>query len=167
MLIRVWWFNSRLTLLVKLAIFVPVHGEIGTSRIQLPYKFLNQALVFHYGCSFSSRFRSDVPIHKPYELTLHFLRIPCTNNSECPPHSPPLHTGTWLLLTLHNFQTIGVWRRPVVAIPGKEIRCQWGQFGMRASPYAPPNIEIHLWTHLQCERYHHSTWLFLYLLRIP
>ncbi len=31
--------------------------------------------------------------------------------------------------------------RPVVAIPGKVVRCQWGQFGMRASPYAPPNIE--------------------------
>ncbi len=32
-------------------------------------------------------------------------------------------------------------RRPVVAIPGKGVRCQWGQFGMRASPYAPPNID--------------------------
>ncbi len=32
-------------------------------------------------------------------------------------------------------------RRPVVAIPGKGVRCQCGQFGMRASPYAPPNIE--------------------------
>ncbi len=36
-------------------------------------------------------------------------------------------------------------RRPVVAIPpGKGVRCQWGQFGMRASPYAPPNIESRL-----------------------
>ncbi len=33
-------------------------------------------------------------------------------------------------------------RRPVVAIPGKGVRCQWGQFGMRASPYAPPNIDF-------------------------
>ncbi len=32
-------------------------------------------------------------------------------------------------------------RRSVVAIPGKGVRCQWGQFGMRASPYAPPNID--------------------------
>ncbi len=31
--------------------------------------------------------------------------------------------------------------RPLVAIPGKEVRCQWGQFGMRASPYAPSNID--------------------------
>ncbi len=31
--------------------------------------------------------------------------------------------------------------RPFVTIPGKGVRCQWGQFGMRASPYAPPNIE--------------------------
>ncbi len=30
--------------------------------------------------------------------------------------------------------------QPVVAIPGKGVRCQCGQFGMRASPYAPPNI---------------------------
>ncbi len=33
-------------------------------------------------------------------------------------------------------------RRSVVAIPGKVVRCQWGQFGMRASPYAPPNIDL-------------------------
>ncbi len=33
------------------------------------------------------------------------------------------------------------WRRPIVAILGKGVRCQWGQFGMRASPYAPPNID--------------------------
>ncbi len=32
-------------------------------------------------------------------------------------------------------------RRPVAAIPGKGVRCQWGQFGMRASPYDPPNID--------------------------
>ncbi len=32
-------------------------------------------------------------------------------------------------------------RRPVVAIPGKGVRCQWGHFDMRASPDAPPNIE--------------------------
>ncbi len=31
--------------------------------------------------------------------------------------------------------------RPVVAIPGKGVRCQWGQFGMRASPYTPPNMD--------------------------
>ncbi len=28
-----------------------------------------------------------------------------------------------------------------MAIPGKGVRCQCGQFGMRASPYAPPNID--------------------------
>ncbi len=33
------------------------------------------------------------------------------------------------------------WRRPVVAILGKGVRCQWGQFGMCALPYAPPNID--------------------------
>ncbi len=32
-------------------------------------------------------------------------------------------------------------RRPIMAILGKGVRCQWGQFGMRASPYAPPNID--------------------------
>ncbi len=32
-------------------------------------------------------------------------------------------------------------RRPVVAIPGKVVRYQWGQFGMRASPYTPSNID--------------------------
>ncbi len=31
--------------------------------------------------------------------------------------------------------------RPIVAIPGKGVWCQWGQFGMRASLYAPPNID--------------------------
>ncbi len=44
--------------------------------------------------------------------------------------------------------------RPLVAIPGKGVRCQWGQFGMRASPCAPPNIElakswIYIWTRTQ------------------
>ncbi len=33
-------------------------------------------------------------------------------------------------------------RMPYVAIPGKGVRCLWGQFGMRASPYAPPNIDV-------------------------
>ncbi len=32
--------------------------------------------------------------------------------------------------------------RPVMAIPGKGVRYQWGQFGMRASPYALPNIDM-------------------------
>ncbi len=32
-------------------------------------------------------------------------------------------------------------RRPIVVIPGKGVWYQWGQFGMRASSYAPPNIE--------------------------
>ncbi len=32
-------------------------------------------------------------------------------------------------------------RRPVVAIPGKGVRCQWGHFGMRALPYTLPNID--------------------------
>ncbi len=31
--------------------------------------------------------------------------------------------------------------RPVMAIPGKGVQCQCCQFGMRASPYTPPNIE--------------------------
>ncbi len=37
--------------------------------------------------------------------------------------------------------TIMSQRWPVVAIPGKGVRCQWGQFSMRASPYAPLNID--------------------------
>ncbi len=41
-------------------------------------------------------------------------------------------------------------RRPVVAILGKGVRCQWGQFGMRASPYAPPNIEDPSQNYLFC-----------------
>ncbi len=50
----------------------------------------------------------------------------------CPKASPPLSR-----------------RRPVVAIPGKGVRCQWGQFGMRASPYASPNIDHYIWQYFQ------------------
>ncbi len=37
-------------------------------------------------------------------------------------------------------------RRPYVAIPGKGVRCLWGQFGMRASPNTSPNIDTVLQT---------------------
>ncbi len=36
-----------------------------------------------------------------------------------------------------------VMTQPVVAIPGKGVRCQYRQFGMHASPHAPLNIDTY------------------------
>ncbi len=56
---------------------------------ELPSKFLNQALMLHCGCSFSSGHKSKVPIHKPYEPALHSLHTPHTT-----------HKWGWMLNTL-------------------------------------------------------------------
>ncbi len=71
-----------------------------------------------------------------FKLSLNFFTILLLGYS----HSAHLLA----MFSRYQWCYLSVWlsrRRPVVAIPGKGVRCQWGQFGMRASPYAPSNIE--------------------------
>ncbi len=57
--------------------------------------------------------------------------------------------------------------RPIVAIPGKRVRCQWGQFGMRALPFTPQNIDL-CTSNTRClQLNHHSSRSSICLWKLP
>ncbi len=74
-------------------------------------KHILVSCIIWFSCFMDVHFLLVVKAMYPFtnHMSQHYIpSIHYTNDGECPLHSSPLHIGTWLLLALHNFWTIGV-----------------------------------------------------------